>query len=183
MSDFNLSVRELMVEDIEHIIQYWLRSDEEFMKNMGVDTTKIPAAEMWREMLNEQIVQPYTEKQSYCIIWLINNQPVGHSNVNQIIFGREAYMHLHIWKPGERKKGAGTALVKKTIPFFFKNLQLQTLYCQPYALNAAPNKTIENAGFEFVKQYRTIPGWLNFEQDVNLWKLSKEKFELFYITP
>ncbi len=181
MSDLKLTVREIQADDIEHLIQYWLGSGEEFMKGMGVDTAKIPAAENWQYTLRRQILQPYREKQSYCIIWLLNNEPIGHSNVNEIVFGQEAYMHLHIWTYRQRQKG--TALVKKTIPYFFKNLQLKTLYCQPYALNPAPNKTMEKTGFEFVKQYRTIPGWLNFEQEVNLWKLSKETFELLYITP
>jgi hypothetical protein len=32
-------------------------------------------------------------------------------------------------------------------------------------------------GFEFVKQYLTIPGASNFEQLVNQWELSRNKFE------
>jgi RimJ/RimL family protein N-acetyltransferase len=131
-------------------------------------------------MLSEQISQAYEVKQSYCIIWLHNNQPIGHSNVNQIVFAQEAYMHLHIWKQYERQKGIGTTLVQQTLPYFFKNLQLQMLYCQPYALNPAPNKTLPKLGFEFVKQYKTVPGWIGFEQDVNLYQLTKEKFEKLY---
>jgi RimJ/RimL family protein N-acetyltransferase len=178
----HLSVRELAYSDIEHIVQYWLTSDEAFMLGMGVDIKKIPPAEKWKQMLSEQILQPYNEKQSYCIIWQINGQPVGHSNVNQVVFAKEAYMHLHIWKPAERQKGAGAAFVQKSIPYFFENMQLQTLYCQPYALNPAPNHTLKKVGFEFIKQYRTIPGWLNFEQEVNLYQLTREKFELLYLT-
>jgi RimJ/RimL family protein N-acetyltransferase len=181
-NSFHLTVRELANSDIEHITQYWLTADKEFMQGMGVDVSKIPSAEEWKKMLSEQSIQPYPEKKSYCLIWEINGKPVGHSNVNQIIFGKEAFMHLHIWRPEERQKGAGILFVKKSIPYFFKNIQLQTLYCQPYSLNPAPNQTVKKAGFEFVKQYRTIPGWLNFEQEVNLYKLSKEKADLLYLT-
>jgi RimJ/RimL family protein N-acetyltransferase len=86
-------------------------------------------------------------------------------------------MHLHLWKSKNRKKGIGTELVRKSIPFYFENFKIEKLICEPYALNPAPNKTLEKIGFEFIKKYRTIPGSLNFEQDVNRWELTKEKFE------
>ena len=177
MNEAKLSVREIQEEDIDLIIEYWMNAEPAFLTGMGVDLAKIPDAAEWRDMLLTQIHQPIEEKQSYCIIWLVDDQPVGHSNVNKIIFGEEAYMHLHMWQSPLRKKGYGVELVKKSIPYFFNRLQLQRLFCEPYALNPAPNKTLERSGFSFVKRYLTIPGWLNFEQEVNRWELTPEYFE------
>lgn len=174
----NLSVREIQERDISLIIDYWLSADKLFLLNMGVDVSKMPSKEEWQNMLLEQIWQPYKDKKSYCIIWLVNGVPAGHSNVNQIEFKQEAYMHLHLWKNEFRKTGFGTELVKMTLPYFFENLNLKKLYCEPYALNPAPNKTLKKAGFEFLKEYITIPGFLNFEQKVNLWELSYENFRI-----
>jgi RimJ/RimL family protein N-acetyltransferase len=143
---------------------------------MGVDLSKIPAEDEWREMLSEQIKTPLEKKKSYCIIWEIDNTPIGHSNINKILFGEEAFMHLHIWHQDERKKGFGINLIKTTLPYYFENFQLKKLFCEPYAFNVAPNKTLEKAGFTFVKRYTTVPGWLNFEQEVNLWEMSYETF-------
>jgi RimJ/RimL family protein N-acetyltransferase len=171
-----LSVKEIQKSDIELIAQYWLNASPTFLKNMGVDTTKMPNKNEWETMLSKQLDQPMQEKQSYCIIWQVDNTPIGHSNVNKIVFGKEAYMHLHIWDSSIRKKGIGIALLKMTLPYFFMNLKLKKLYCEPFALNPAPNKTLEKIGFDFVKKYTTIPGWLNFEQEVNLWELSYDKF-------
>jgi ribosomal-protein-alanine N-acetyltransferase len=86
-------------------------------------------------------------------------------------------MHLHLWNNASRKKGNGTAFVKLTLPYYFENLQLKKLCCEPYALNTAPNKTLKKVGFTFIKKYTTIPGILNFEQEVNLWEMTKEQFE------
>jgi RimJ/RimL family protein N-acetyltransferase len=124
-------------------------------------------------MLSEQLAQDYKEKKSYCIIWELNGNAVGHSNVNKIIFGVEAYMHIHIWKPEIRKSGLGETFARKTIPYFFENLQLQKLYCEPYALNPAPNNLLRKLGFQFLQSYETVPGYLNFLQEVNLWELSR----------
>ena len=175
-----LSIRELQHIDIEPLCDYWFKSDPQFLINMGVDLSKMPAREQWQQMLNEQINQSYKEKQSYCIIWLLNNKPVGHSNVNRIIFGEEAYMHLHIWKPGNRTKGLGLQFVQMTLPHFFKNMQLKKLCCEPYALNPAPNKTMQKLGFEFIKEYVTVPGWINYEQLVKHWELTYERFKSLY---
>lgn len=176
MKNPNLAVREMQQEDFEHIINYFLFADPAFLEGMGVDLAKIPPREQWQEMLNEQLQQSYTDKKSYCLIWLVDAVAIGHSNVNKIIFGEEAYMHLHIWQNVARKKGMGTELVKMGLPFFFKNLQLKKICCEPYALNPAPNQVLKKLGFEFQKTYITTPGWLNFEQPVNHWELSYEKF-------
>ena len=175
-----LSVRELQQSDIEPLSDYWFKSDPSFLVNMGVDLSKIPPREEWEQMLIEQISQSYDEKKSYCIIWLVNDEPVGHSNVNRIIFGEEAYMHLHIWQKGNRTKGLGMQFIKMTLPWFFEKMQLKKLCCEPYALNPAPNKTMEKLGFEFIKEYVTIPGWINFEQPVKHWELTYQKFKQLY---
>ena len=175
-----LSVRELQQSDIEPLSDYWFKSDPSFLINMGVDLSKMPARKDWEQMLTEQISQSYEEKQSYCIIWLLNDKPIGHSNVNRITFGEEAYMHLHIWKKETRTKGLGLQFVKMTLPWFFEKMQLKKLCCEPYALNPAPNKTMEKLGFEFIKEYITVPGWINFEQPVKHWELTYQKFRQLY---
>ena len=59
-------------------------------------------------------------------------------------------MHLHLWNAGIRNQALGTTFIKQTLPYFFKNFGIKLLYSEPYALNAAPNKTLEKAGFEVV---------------------------------
>lgn len=171
MSTPQLSVREIQAADVPPLIEYWLSATPEFLRGMGADPQKMLSRSEWEKMLGEQLAADYTQKKSYCIIWLLNGEPVGHSNVNKIVFGQEAYMHLHVWNPQLRGTGFGVQFVKMTIPYFFNNLQLKILYCEPYAHNPAPNKTLPKAGFRFVKTYNTTPGFLNFEQEVNLWKI------------
>lgn len=172
-----LSVRELEGRDIPALTAYWVDADDDHLLAMGVALGKMMPAAQWETMLSAQLKQSYAEKKSYCIIWEEDGKAIGHSNVNKIVFGKEAYMHLHLWHKDTRLQGRGAELVKKTLPYFFKHLELEDLYCEPYALNPAPNKTLAKVGFTFVKEYTTVPGTLNFEQVVNLWHLSKADFE------
>lgn len=169
-----LEVRELQDGDISSIVDYWLQDDPAFMQGMGVDLARIPDAAFLRRMLSAQIDADYREKSAYCTIWLIDGKPAGHCNVNKVVFGEEAYMHLHLWQRDSRLKGYGAVLVRLSLPYFFRNLQLKRICCEPYALNPGPNKTLERVGFTFVKEYTTTPGYLNFEQPVCHWVLTAE---------
>ena len=172
-----LSVREIQSSDVAFIIRYWLESSDAHLTGMGVDLSKIPSKETLQQNLIKEIDASLQEKKSYAVIWELEGNPIGHCNINQIVFGKQAYMHLHLWEGQHRKKGVGSELVKKSLPFFFENLQLERLLCEPYALNPAPNRTLAKIGFEFQMTHTTIPGTLNFKQEVHLWKLSKESYK------
>jgi RimJ/RimL family protein N-acetyltransferase len=176
MKEKALSVREIQQGDIKKISHYWLTATPAYLQSMGVDLDKMPGEEQWHSMLEAQLHQPYHQKKSYCTIWQLDGNPIGHCNVNNIIFGEEAYMHLHIWHAPERKLGLGPAFIKMSVPYFFNNLQLQTIFCEPYALNPAPNKALIKAGFSFVKNHTTTPGSLNFEQLVSRWQMSRDAY-------
>ena len=173
----NISVREINKNDVDLLADYWFKSDSEYLNRMGAEKEPLPTRPQMIEMLFEQISLPIENKSSYALIWELDGKQIGHSNVNNIVYGMEATMHLHLWKSDNRKRGIGTKLVKKSLHYYFNNLKLNTLICEPYALNPAPNKTLKKVGFDFIKRYRTIPGSLNFEQEVNRWELNKERYE------
>lgn len=171
-----LTVRELQHADLPALVNYWVSADEAHLARMGVDVKKMLTAEQFTQMLARHLDTPLEQRMAYCIIWEADGKPVGHSNTNPTRFGEEAFMHLHLWQSDARKKGMGTEFVKLTLPYYFEKLKLKRLFCEPYALNPAPNKTMEKLGFQLVKEYITTPGFLNFEQPVKRWLLTREKF-------
>jgi len=175
-----LSVREMHASDIPLIADYWTSAPAEYLLGMGADPARMLPAHEWHELLTNQLHTPIEQKQSWCLIWEIDGNPVGHCNINQITPGSVAEMHLHLWHPETRHKGAGTALVKMSIPLFFKTFSLQRLYCRPYAHNTAPNKTLALAGFTLLQQVTTTPGYLNFEQPVNVWMITRTEIQSEY---
>lgn len=174
----NLSVRECQLSDIENVVDYFVNADVEFMKDMGADKSKFPSKKEWTDKLKEEFNEPYSKKKFYYIIWVIDGEAIGHSNINTIEYGNTAVMHLHIWDDKKRKSGLGFEFLKLTIPYYFKNFELEKLVCEPYAKNPAPNKTLKKLGFELVKTYNTTPGWINFHQTVNRFELQKFNWKL-----
>jgi ribosomal-protein-alanine N-acetyltransferase len=176
----DLSVRVSTATDLEMIVDYFHSSTNDHLLKMGVDINKLPERNAWLQLLNEELQQPMESKKFFFVTWLLDDMPVGHTSINKILFGKEAYMHLHMWKPGERQKGHGTKFVALSLPLYFTNFNLEKLYCEPYALNPAPNSTMKKLRFEFIEQYETIPGYLNFQQPVNKWRLDLEKYKMLY---
>lgn len=172
-----IGVRLAIPQDYPFIVDYFRNSDDQFLLGMGVERSKLPERESWIKLLSENHVRPIEEKDFYYVIWLYDGQPIGHSNINKIIFQDEAYMHLHMWRSEVRAKGIGIELVKRSVPFYFRDFKLKKLWCEPYALNPAPNKTLRKLGFELMKTYDTIPGWISFHQPVNRWCLTEESFK------
>lgn len=169
-----LSVRKQNLEDIPLIVDYFLNADTDFLLKMGVEQSKLYERTYWLSLLNDNLNETDENKKLYYITWLIDNKPVGHCNINKIITNEEAYMHLHLWQNNTRHKGLGLEFLKLSIPIFFQVHNLKRLYCEPYALNAPPNKALSKFGFAFLKEYETTPGVFNFHQLVNRWCLSKE---------
>jgi RimJ/RimL family protein N-acetyltransferase len=173
-----IAVREMKHKDAELIVRYFLDATPDFLKNMGVDRTKLPTFEDWMTIIHADLDKPIEQREFFYVMWLFGNKPIGHSNINKIVYGQEAYMHLHLWSAEKRHQGIGSSLVRLSLPYYFRNFKLNELFCEPHSLNAAPNKTLEGLGFEFVKEYETIPGWLNFHQPVKRWRMTRNGFLL-----
>src|SRR5207245_10106002 len=106
-------------------------------------------------------------------VWIFRGQRVGHSSINKIILGDEASIDLHVWNSQLRRAGLGTEFVRRSASFYFERFNLQKLVCEPWAENPAPNRVLEKLGFAFIRRYRTIPGVIAYEQDVNRYELSR----------
>jgi len=176
----NYTVRKMDHTDIPLIVDYFVNADADYLLGMGAEKHKFPKREDWIAKLELEFKKPVEEKQFYYIIWLEDGQPIGHCNIDKIIFGKTATMHLHLWKPLSRKRGVGTQLSRLSIPYFFKNLKLEVLVCEPYALNPAPAKTLPKLGFEFKSAYTTTPGCINFEQLVNRFEMTFDQYKTLY---
>ena len=180
ISENNLSVRVAEENDFNNMVDYFLKADNQFLQGMGVDPEKLPKRGEWLTLLLDDHKKDIENKGFYYIIWLLENMPVGHSNINKIIFGKEAYMHLHFWRSDKRQKGFGFEFMKLCIPYYFNSFKLKKIYCEPYALNPGPNKILKKLGFDFIKQYETTPGRINFYQPVNRWCLDIDIYKLLF---
>ena len=161
------------VTDYEGVIDYFLGADEAYLRGMGVEPKKLPARAIWLERLLPDLTRPDEQKQTFYLGWDCEGRRVGHSNVNPLVFGDQAYVHLHLWGADARRAGLGTEFFRRSVEVFFRRFALRRLYCEPYAENPAPNRVLSKLGFRLEKRYRTTPGLISFEQDVNRYVMER----------
>jgi RimJ/RimL family protein N-acetyltransferase len=134
---------------------------------MGVARSRLPSREDWINSALRDHDRPNHEKERAYLAWIFRGVATGHSSINKIRVGDEAFIHLHLWAPVDRQAGLGTAFFQLSVLRFARDFSLKRLYCEPNAENVGPNRVLLKSDFRFVKRYRTVPGPINFEQDVN----------------
>jgi RimJ/RimL family protein N-acetyltransferase len=165
----------MQLDEVGVIIDYFHQSTAAHLAMMGVDPAKLPEPATWLQRYTDEYSKPIESRKTILLIWKANGATVGFSTADKIIYGQEAYMHLHVIRPEQRNRGIGTLCVKESAKSYFESLRLQRLYCQPNAFNVAPHRTLQSAGFKYLKTYETVPGLLNCYQAVTLWVLEKDQ--------
>lgn len=165
----DLNVREMRLEETSFVIDYFQSSTPEHLEMLGVDPTRLPPKEVWVSSFKSQYRLPIAERSGFFVIWLMDEQPIGFSSCDKIVFGEQANMHLHVTEPTQRQQGMGAQCVRLSVEIYFRTLELKRLFCEPNAFNIGPNRTLQRAGFKYMKTHMTVPGPLNFHQAVNRW--------------
>ena len=168
-----LTAREMTSSEVNIIIQYFQDSTPEHLEILGVDPTRLPPAHSWRERLQRECTLPIEQRTMMLVIWLSDDQPVGFSTSDKIRYGEQAHMHLHVTEPERRHQGTGVECVRRSADIYFERLKLKRLFCEPNAFNVPPNRTLQKAGFKYLKTHMTVPGPLNFHQAVTRWVMER----------
>src|SRR5438270_5155990 len=160
-------------EEYELMLDYFYKADDTFLRGMGVERLKLPQRDKWLDALLADHEKPDGERDRFYLIWIFRGQRVGHSSINNIVLGTEAFIHLHLWDSQLRRAGLGTEFVRRSGNFYFERFNLKKLVCEPRADNPAPKRVLEKVGFAFIRRYRTTPGVIAYEQDVNRYELRR----------
>ncbi len=166
--------RPMQLSETGVVIDYFLNATPEYLNSLGVDPARVPERAQWQARFEQQFALPIDQRKVLLVLWELDGEPAGFSSSDKIRFGDEAYMHLHILHPERRQSGNGAIFVRQTARIYFEALQIQRLFCEPYALNAAPNRTLQKAGFKYIKTHETVPGPMNFHQPVTRWMIERD---------
>jgi RimJ/RimL family protein N-acetyltransferase len=164
-----LTGREMMDSEVDLIIGYFQGLRRSIWKPLGVDPSRLPPVESWRERLRREATLPVEQRSVVLVTWLSDDQPVGFSTSDKIRYGEQANMHLHVTAPERLHQGIGVECVRRSVDLYFERLKLKRLFCEPNAFNVAPNRTLQKAGFKYLKTHMTVPGPLNYHQAVTRW--------------
>jgi RimJ/RimL family protein N-acetyltransferase len=168
-----LVVREMPPAEVGLRIDYFHDSSDEHLLQLGVDRASLPSRDAWRSAYTADHALPIEDRTGVALIWDLDGQAVGFSSADRIVFGDEAFMHLHIVSPDLRHQGFGAEFVKESARWYFRVLELERLYCEPNAFNTAPNRTLQRAGFRYQCTHEAQPTPINFHQAITRWMVER----------
>jgi RimJ/RimL family protein N-acetyltransferase len=162
------------LELIEHIkiIEYFHSASDELLERMGVTKSKLVPKDVWENLLTENFGKELAERKFYYVGWEYDGVLIGHSSINNIVYGDHCNIHLHIWDEQKRERGLGSFFFKSSVNHVFEKFKLKMVICEPNADNPAPNGLLQKLGLQPVKNYLTIPGIICEEQYVNRYELT-----------
>jgi RimJ/RimL family protein N-acetyltransferase len=166
-------VREMTADEADIVIDYFHSATPEHLEMLGVDPTRIPLKSVWAGAFRQLFEMPLERRPGFLVTWLCDGRVVGFSSCDKIVFGEQAFMHLHVTVPDLRQRGMGAQCVARSVDMYFDRLKLKRLFCEPNAFNVGPNRTLQKAGFTYVKTHMTVPGPLNFHQAVTRWVIAR----------
>jgi RimJ/RimL family protein N-acetyltransferase len=168
-----ISVREMSLDETTLVIEYFHSSTPEHLEMLGVDPTRLSSKADWEVRFRQLYQVPIADRPAYFVIWIADDLPVGFSSCDKIRFGEQANMHLHVTRPDLRQQGIGAQCVRESADVYFRTLKLKRLFCEPNAFNVGPSRTLQKAGFRYVKTHWTVPGPLNYHQAVTRWVMER----------
>jgi RimJ/RimL family protein N-acetyltransferase len=169
----NLDVREMTLDETGFVIDYFHSSTPEHLEMMGVDPSRLPARAAWAGRFRELYALPVAQRPNFYVVWRLDDRAIGFSSCDKIVVGSHANMHLHVTEPELRQSGIGTECIRRSADIYIRTFELQRLFCEPNAFNVGPNRTVQKAGFKYLKTYKTVPGLLNYHQAVTRWVLER----------
>jgi RimJ/RimL family protein N-acetyltransferase len=156
-------------------IDYFHGASDEYLRTLGVERALLPSRDEWVSHYEREFALPVAERSSYVLAWELDGELVGFSTADPFTFGDEAFMHVHIRLPDQRRSGLGVEFVRRSADAYFETLALRRLLCQPNAFNVAPNRTLQAAGFRYVRTEVCRPHPINFEQPITRWVLERPR--------
>jgi GNAT superfamily N-acetyltransferase len=123
----SLAVREMALDEVDLIIDYFNGATPEHLETVGVDPTRLPKRRDWQAGYVAEYRKPAKERSTLLVIWELDGVAVGFSTADKVVYGEQAHMHLHVVDPNRRGSGIGSACVRETAMLYFAMLYFDAL--------------------------------------------------------
>lgn len=88
----SLVVREMALDEVGLIIDYFHGSTPEYLEMMGVDPTRLPNRRDWQARYVAEYAKPLEQRSTLLVMWELDGVGVGFSSSDKIVYGEQAHM-------------------------------------------------------------------------------------------
>jgi len=118
-------VREMTLDEVGLVVDYFHNSTPEHLETLGVDPTRLPTRRDWRASYAAEYGKPVEERSTLLVIWELDGVAVGFSTADKIVYGEQAHMRWgscsvsptpSTWRPIGRCRVQGSGTSRPTAP-------------------------------------------------------------------
>ena len=138
-----LAIRDLQPDDVDAIVTYWSRADDDLLARIGVSRTKLGAAAdiAARFLAAVPNGDPNQAKLAFAIV--ANGALIGYTNLNHH-GARDNVSHWHLIERDRRGRGISTALYPYRLRTYFDCIAMDRLTHQTRTGNKAMNRVLDH---------------------------------------
>jgi putative acetyltransferase len=143
-----MRLRDFEQRDIQAFVDYWYRSAPSFIRSLGVDPEKMTPEDTFSRHLAEQVTSNLTASPSSLAMLTVelDGQPVGVHSLSELVRGRSAVFHAHLWSELARGIGLGTCTYPRAARIFMDRFELEELVFKTPRANLPANRIKEKLG-------------------------------------
>ncbi len=90
------TIRPLIGDELAQVVDYFMFLSPEDDARMGSDRKNFPTRKKWVQILIDDTQKPLQERQFYYLGLFLGDTAIGHTGINKINIGNEAYIHFHL---------------------------------------------------------------------------------------
>jgi RimJ/RimL family protein N-acetyltransferase len=137
------ALRDLTPADIEHIVQFWYGSGDDFLDFLGIDRSRLGSQDDTRQRFMQAIRTGDSDQPSLAFAITIDGDYAGYTLLNRYA-PDDNYSHWHITNSELRGMGLSTALYPYRIKMYFEVVPMNRLIHQTRTRNVAVNKMLDH---------------------------------------
>jgi len=167
-----ISVRDLIEDDIETIVDYWHPSDPDFLSSLGADLSKLTSRDATRHRLLSSLANGSERSRAYFVI-VSGASILGYTNLN-FRSANEACAHFHVLKRTAKVKAAMYAIFPDMMRAFFSLFPLQRIEMQTLPENRSIDRLLQHFGLKPRRAFLMQPDGFGRAGEFNIWEIHRD---------
>jgi hypothetical protein len=177
-SDF-VSVRDLSVDDVPSIANFWFQSPHGFVERMGVDPSKLPSEEDMRRSLIEKceanLLLPKSKLNALVVLY--KDEPIGFHTLFPFTEGESGMFHAHIWNINRRGRGIAQHSYIRAARVFMERFALKKILYKTPIQNIGAIRVKEKLGIRCIGEELIGFGIIKEGTQAKVFELTREELE------
>ena len=176
-----VTVRAYAEGDVGDHVKYLYESPEDFLTTIAFDVSQFPSRDICTKMFLSECRENQNNGELRRMASELNGHMISYATIEIPENESKSYAHFHIIESKLRGKGLGSILLSIPLKVFTDRYELERIYIEPSASNAAMNRLMQKLNFLRLDSFEKAAGMWALPVEVTQYEASREQIEENYM--